>query len=94
MKIAYEQEQEDLYNDPSKNPEGLKNPYQQKEETTPSTAQTEEASPFGIFDKIKNFLNRQSTDEKEKEEEQKEKERIERQKLLGSKGTMGLRQGF
>jgi hypothetical protein len=39
-------------------------------------------------------LNRQSTDEKEKEEEQKEKERIERQKLLGAKGAMGLRQGF
>ena len=97
MKIAYEQEQEDLYNDPSKNPDGLSNPYKKGEEqTTPSTAQTEESSPFGIFDKIKNFLNRQTTDEKEKEEEQKEKERLERQKLLGGQGShgFGLRQNF
>lgn len=39
MKIAYEQEQEDLYNDPTKNPDGLKNPYEKKEdEVTPTTA--------------------------------------------------------
>lgn len=82
MKIAYEQEQEDLYNDPLKNPDGLMNPYVKKDEivNTPSTAQTEDSSPFGIFDKIKNFLNRQTiTDDKEKEEERREKERIERQ---------------
>lgn len=39
-------------------------------------------------------MNRQTTDEKEKEEEQREKERIERQKLLGGQGSLGLRQNF
>ena len=62
MKIAFEQEQEDLYNDPLKNPDGLENPYKKNEESTKSTSK-DEASPFGIFDKIKNFLNRQTSAE-------------------------------
>lgn len=57
----------------------------------------EEPSPFGIFDKIKNFLNRQTNEEKE-EEERKEKERKERQNLLGGGGPLntgfGLKQPF
>lgn len=39
-------------------------------------------------------MNRQTTDEKEKEEELREKERLERQKLLGGQGSIGLRQNF
>lgn len=96
MKIAFEQEQEDLYNDPAKNPEGLVNPYKRNEESTKSTTKAEDNSPFGIFDKIKNFLNRQTSDEREEEEERKEKERKERQKLLGgnSSSGFGLRSNF
>lgn len=95
MKIAFEQEQEDLYNDPLKNPDGLENPYKRNEETTKSTTKTDDASPFGIFDKIKNFLNRQTSAEEE-EENRKEKERRERQKLLGGHAShgFGLKQNF
>lgn len=84
MKVAFEQEQEDLYNDPKKNPDGLVNPYKRTEnESTKSSIKTADAepSPFGIFDKIKNFLNRQTSEEQE-EAERKEKERKERQTLL------------
>lgn len=62
LKVAYEQEQEELYNDPVKNPEGLINPYknmQANETSTQSSDKKEtEAGAFGIFDKIKNYLNR------------------------------------
>lgn len=63
MKIAFEQEQEDLYNDPVKNPEGLINPYKRNEDSTKctTTVKADDNSPFGIFDKIKNFLNRQTS---------------------------------
>ena len=54
-----------------------------------SSDKVDESSPFGIFDKIKNFLNKQTSDE-EKEEERKEKERRERQNLLGGQGNTGF----
>lgn len=96
MKIAFEQEQEDLYNDPVKNPEGLVNPYKREEGSTQSCSAKEgDSSPFGIFDKIKNFLNRQTSADEE-EEQRKEKERRERQKLLGGHAShgFGLKQNF
>lgn len=82
MKVAFEQEQEDLYNDPCKNPDGLVNPYKKQQigprgestQNSSNTDKSEDVSPFGIIDKIRNFINRQTSDEKE-EEERKEKER-------------------
>ena len=60
-----------------------------------SSDKVDESSPFGIFDKIKNFLNKQTSDE-EKEEERKEKKRRERQNLLGRHEStgFGLKQNF
>ena len=61
LKVAYEQEQEELYNDPVKNPEGLVNPYKTPatvEVSTSSSDKRDSDAGFGIFDKIKNYLNR------------------------------------
>lgn len=52
IKIRYEEEQENIYADPLKNPEGLLNPLKRGDEnSTKSSGKTaSEASPFGIFD--------------------------------------------
>jgi len=100
MKVAFEQEQEDLYNDPSKNPEGLVNPYKKQPEATKGestqnsslSGKSEDVSPFGIIDKIRNFIQRQTSDEKE-EEARRERERQQRINLLGGKGST-LKQSF
>lgn len=99
LKVAYEQEQEELYNDPVKNPEGLINPYKsnQVEVSTESSDKKDaaEVGAFGIFDKIKNYLNRQSKEERE-EEERKQREK-DRKLLLGnhqSSHGFALKQNF